>query len=211
MTTVWVDELEQGSDAWRVWREQGVGGSEVAAIMGASPWETVETVWQRKTGRIPPVEVNAAMQRGMDLEPEARALLEWDRGIRFPPRCAYVQEQPFLRVSLDGWNNGTVAEFKVPGKTTHRKVMAKGGSVPKHYWPQVQYQLAVTNAHTCLFCSYNEEFGKDAFIIVEVQRDEAYIAKMLEAVTAFYRCCERDRDPLVGLLEQSLKGVYQPL
>ena len=41
---------EQVSEAWRAERRKGVGGSDVAAIMGMSPYKSPYEVWAEKTG-----------------------------------------------------------------------------------------------------------------------------------------------------------------
>jgi putative phage-type endonuclease len=54
--------------AWLEERRKGIGGSDVAAIMGLSPWATPVTVWLDKTGRQPPQEETEAMRLGTELE-----------------------------------------------------------------------------------------------------------------------------------------------
>lgn len=43
-------EHPQGSPAWHKAREAGLGASEVAAILGLSPWQTPLSVWRTKQG-----------------------------------------------------------------------------------------------------------------------------------------------------------------
>ena len=50
-------------------RNKGVGGSELAAVLGLSPYETPYDVWLRKTGQSDPIEDNQYMKRGRILEP----------------------------------------------------------------------------------------------------------------------------------------------
>lgn len=45
---------EQVSEAWRAERRKGVGGSDVAAIMGMSPYKSPYEVWAEKTGVVEP-------------------------------------------------------------------------------------------------------------------------------------------------------------
>lgn len=55
--------------AWLEARRQGVTASEIAVIMGLSPWDSPYALYHRKLGILPPVEDNAAMERGRVLEP----------------------------------------------------------------------------------------------------------------------------------------------
>ena len=47
-----VVDVSQRSDAWRVWRSQGIGASEAAVIMGRSPYKTPWRWWAEKTGLV---------------------------------------------------------------------------------------------------------------------------------------------------------------
>ena len=55
-------------NSWLAERRTGIGGSDVAAILGLSPWATPLTVWLDKTGRRPPTEETLAMKIGTRLE-----------------------------------------------------------------------------------------------------------------------------------------------
>jgi putative phage-type endonuclease len=61
--------FEPGSRQWHAARADGLGGSEAAAIVGLSPWESTYSIWHRKAGLIPPVEQTEAMYWGHLLEP----------------------------------------------------------------------------------------------------------------------------------------------
>lgn len=84
----YVGTFEPGSDAWHEARRYGVGGSEVAPIIGLSPFESRFSLWHRKKGTIPP----------LDLKDE----MEW--GHRCEPMTAdkYADEHPDMRVVTCG-------------------------------------------------------------------------------------------------------------
>lgn len=56
-------------DAWHEARLNGIGGSEISAVMGLNPWDSPFSLWHRKLGRISAVEMNDAMEWGTRLEP----------------------------------------------------------------------------------------------------------------------------------------------
>ena len=58
-----------GSPDWHAARAAGVGGSEIAAVLGLSPYESRFSLWHRKHGLVPPVEENPQMYWGTKLEP----------------------------------------------------------------------------------------------------------------------------------------------
>lgn len=56
--------FEPGSDAWHAARAHGIGGSEIAAVVGLSPYESAFSLWHRKQGLIGPVEETEEMYWG---------------------------------------------------------------------------------------------------------------------------------------------------
>lgn len=61
--------FEAGSAEWHAARRNGVGGSEVAALLGISPFESRFSLWHRKQGLVAPVSENPEMYWGKKLEP----------------------------------------------------------------------------------------------------------------------------------------------
>lgn len=68
-----IGEFEPQSPEWHQARAAGLGGSEIAAVMGLNPWESAFSLWHRKAGRIGPKEQTAAMSWGKRLEPAIAA------------------------------------------------------------------------------------------------------------------------------------------
>lgn len=64
-----IGRFTPGSDDWHAARAQGVGGSEIAAVLGLSPFESRFSLWHRKQGLVSPVEENPQMYWGTRLEP----------------------------------------------------------------------------------------------------------------------------------------------
>jgi predicted phage-related endonuclease len=97
------------------------------------------------------------MQRGIELEPVARAVYETE--------CdALVQSVGFLRhdtlmagCSLDGLvYGGGIVEIKAPNSATHLDYLR--GEVPLKYLRQCQHNLWLTGAPWCDFVSYDPRF-----------------------------------------------------
>ena len=49
-------------DEWLAIRRTGIGSSDIAGVLGLSPWASPYTVWADKRGRVPPVEQTEAME-----------------------------------------------------------------------------------------------------------------------------------------------------
>jgi putative phage-type endonuclease len=62
--------IETGAEAeWLAARRQGVTASEIAVVMGLSPYDSPFALYHRKRGDLPDVEDSDAMERGRVLEP----------------------------------------------------------------------------------------------------------------------------------------------
>ena len=53
-TGVLIGTFSPGSEEWLAARADGLGGSEVAAVLGLSPFESRFSLWHRKAGRVGP-------------------------------------------------------------------------------------------------------------------------------------------------------------
>jgi putative phage-type endonuclease len=69
MTATLVGKFEHGSPEWHAARAGGIGGSEIAAVLGLSKWESHFSLWHRKLGRIPERPQNPDQEWGTRLEP----------------------------------------------------------------------------------------------------------------------------------------------
>lgn len=69
---VFVGDFEPGSPEWHAARAHGIGGSEIAAVLGLSPFESRFSLWHRKKGLAAPVVQNDVMYWGNRLEAVVR-------------------------------------------------------------------------------------------------------------------------------------------
>ncbi|ALG06825.1 hypothetical protein AOZ06_07685 [Kibdelosporangium phytohabitans] len=60
--------FEPGSAEWHAARATRLGASEIAAVLGLSPWESKFSLWHRKAGLVPPLEETEEMAWGRHLE-----------------------------------------------------------------------------------------------------------------------------------------------
>lgn len=78
-TAVYLGSWEPGSPEWHAARAQGLGGSEIAPVLGLSPWESRFSLWHRKSGLAAPVAENDVMYWGKKLESAIRDEFEYRR------------------------------------------------------------------------------------------------------------------------------------
>lgn len=139
------------SDEWLAIRTQGIGGSDVAAIMGLSPWVGPYEVWCRKTGlvEVPDISERPAVHWGHMLEPVVAteyARRHPEQKVLNPQGIMRSLERPWAQASLDriardparGWG---VVEIKT---TSGRNYAAWDEGVPIQYLCQVMHYLSVT-------------------------------------------------------------------
>ena len=179
-------DFDQSTDEWLSWRRGGIGASDAPVVMGLSPWQKDSELLLLKTGQQAERPANDAMQRGKRLEPVARLAYVQHTGIAVEPVCVQSREHPWMRASLDGLSadGRHVVEIKCPGEKDHR--LAACGRVPEKYFPQLQHILAVTGLGAIGYWS----FRFDHTVLLTVERDEAFIADLLEKEIAFWaRVC----------------------
>lgn len=170
-------------EEWLKAREDGIGASEVAAILGLSPWETPFSLYLKKTHQVPPTEENDAMRRGHYLED---AVVQWwmhETGEQVIKASAadiiYVHpEHPYMRVTPDRIVKGRKKILEV--KST---AIQMGETIPDYYLAQVIYQMYVTGIHQAelIYIQGGLTFGR--FI---VDYEEEFANLIAERVTEFW-------------------------
>lgn len=174
-------EYIQGTKEWLNLRKTKITATDACVIMGASHWKTKIQLYREKLDQETNTFTNEAMQRGIDLEPIARGLFEIKTGLLMHPK---VIIKGFTMASLDGINDlgNCILEIKCPGTKDH--AVAVSGKVPDHYYPQLQHQMYVCDVQMGYYFSFD---GADG-VIVEVNRDDKYIEKMIQEEYKFYQC-----------------------
>ena len=176
MNQTWHKMPPMTQEEWLAWRFQGIGGSDVPAIMGVSPWSTPFEKWEEKVFK-KQSEDNASKRFGRESEAFSRS--EFEQIVGFPMEACNVQQVlcPYLRASLDGLSpdGNTVLEIKKANKEDH--ALALEGKVPEKYYPQCQYILMVTDLPVLHYFSSPAKGGKG--IVVMVERNQAYLQNEL--------------------------------
>lgn len=120
--------------------------------------------------------INADMQRGIDLEPEARLEFEFYTDLDVQ-EVGFVEYNEFIGVSPDGLiGDDGLIEIKCPNDSIYFKLLLSNNIKPE-YIAQMQMQMYVTDRQYCYFVSYNPNFEKSLYI-KKINRDEEMIEKL---------------------------------
>jgi putative phage-type endonuclease len=187
--------MEQRTEEWYAARLGKVTASRVADIVAKTKtgYSTsranymAELICERLTGVRGDFYMNAAMQWGVEKEPEARAVYEAQTG-------ALVTEVGFTPHNLiesagaspDGLvGNDGLAEFKCPITATHLDTILTE-TIPGRYATQMQWQMACTGRQWCDFVSYDPRLPEELRLFVKrVPRDEAVVSMLEREVQSF--------------------------
>ena len=178
-------DLKQGSKEWLDYRATRIGASDIAKILGVSPYGTAFDLYEEKNG-LKETFCNAGMRFGNVAEPLIREYYEAKTGEWFMPTVVEHPTEPWMMASLDGINSAETRILEI--KTCNEKIFeeALSGKVVQYYFTQGQQQLAcVPSAVDVEFVFYHA--GKYAHVVVE--RDEEFIADMIEKAREFYELC----------------------
>ena len=193
--------IEQGTDAWKAQRLGKVTASRVADVIaktktGVSASRVnyeAQIICERLTGVATEGYTNAAMQHGIDTEPQARSAYEFMRNVDVVlasfvdhPRVPMSGASPDGFVDADG-----LIEIKCPQQAAHLETLLTR-KVPAKYVTQMMWQMAVTERQWCDFVSFNPTFPPHLQLFVQrVHRDEAMISELEKEVLAFLADVDR--------------------
>ena len=203
MTAFTLIDCEQRSDAWFQTRLGKLTGS-VAADMLATIKSgeaaarrdlRLRLVCERLTGRSQDDGfINAAMQWGIDCEPQARMAYEvaTDDLVR---ECGFCQHQTLAAgCSLDGYVGDfeRLVSFKCPKSATHLRYL-RAGVMPSEYVPQMLCELWITGASVYDFVSFDPRFPEPLQLWrIRVLRNEAAITEFAAKAHAFLDEVDRE-------------------
>jgi putative phage-type endonuclease len=182
-----IDDLEQGTDAWRNWRKKVIGASDAPTIMGENPWSESDYLLREKLGRVAEFKGNAATREGNALEGEARRKASAYLGIHFDPSIIQDGFHPFLAASLDGVSEDASYILEIKSGVKSYAHTQRTGQPPEYYYAQLQHILMISGLESLYYASYRPH---EELIVLEIGRDDPYIEHMLESEIRFVKKLE---------------------
>jgi len=192
-----IHEADQGTPEWLAARAGRATGSRAKDILSAIKTGEaaarrdyrIQLICERLTGS--PQEsgfINAEMQRGTDLEPEARAAYEALTGNMVRQTGFLTDNDIMAGCSLDGDIDDFkgIFEAKCPKSATHLNYLrTKDVSA---YIPQITHNLFITGAEWCDFLSYDDRFPEELQIfLVRIYAKELDIPGYSVKLSAFLK------------------------
>ena len=189
-------QTNEQREAFLAERRKGVGGSDVAAILGLSKWSTAYDVWQSKLGLAPPITDNDAMKWGRLLEPVIRQQYASRTGfaVAVPGDPLVMPGYHFARANLDGIReDGRIVEIKT---ARYGDEWGEEGSdeVPVAYALQVQHYMMVAGASVADVAVLIA--GSD-FRVYTLEADRELHGMILDAEAEFWSLVETKTPPAV--------------
>jgi hypothetical protein len=181
-------DVEQGTDEWLSARLGVPTASNFAKFLSPTGKPSTQAdsyvnqlVAEKLTGERTAIFKSDDMQRGNDLEPQAKAMYEFIREVEVKEMGLMLHDDFDAGCSPDGLVgcDGGI-EIKCPRAENHIANLRRG-TVDMKYYPQIQGCLWITEREWWDFVSFHPELE---ILIVRVERNEEYINKLAGIVEA---------------------------
>ena len=186
--------MEQRTDDWYAARLGKVTASRVADVIAKTKAGysasrenyMADLIVERLTGQKASTFTNAAMERGIEQEPHARAKYSARTG-ELVEEVGFIDHPaiPMSGASPDGLVAEGLVEFKNPNTSNHLDTLL-ADAVPGKYIIQMQWQMACTGRQWCDFVSFDDRLPAHLQMFVKrVQRDDKRISELETEVRKF--------------------------
>jgi putative phage-type endonuclease len=183
--------FEPNSPEWHEARK-GIGGSDIGALMGKSPWKSPFQLWAEKTGQLSDeIEPSMPMKLGTAFEPAIRQLFQEENKDWLTVHETGTwqsKENSLLKANPDGiieWQDGDLGVLEI--KFTRQY----WDDLPEHYNLQVQHYLEVLGLKRGLVVAVAGGDWRE----FEVVLDDSLVGDMKTAVRAFYDLVDAKQPP----------------
>lgn len=175
---------------WVSYRATGIGGSDVASIMGISKYRSPLEVWLEKTGRrnSPDLSGNESVEWGNRLEAAVRnkfADVHPEFVVSEVRATLVSKDRPWAHANIDGMivdelGNHGILEIKTVGSAREHDW---DSGVPDYYLTQVTHYLSVTQWS---FAYVSALIVGQRYVEYRVERDDDDLVAVTSAVDSFW-------------------------
>jgi len=194
-------------DKWLEERRKGIGGSDIACVVGLNPFKTKLQLYNEKVNNHT-TESNDAMKRGVALEAYVVQLFEESTGHKCKkPKKDIVSKKgmPFIKASADRlYINKDGEESILECKTSGRKIDHE--NIPVYWFLQIQWYLGTFGLKSGAIAWLNPNYS---FEYVEVAADEELYSKLVDAAQEFWEQNVVPQVPPPAETSQDVLSLYQ--
>ena len=207
----WEDET-----TWLEERKKGIGGSEASMVMGTNPWKSRLELWNEKVTQKSNIDATKQLmfKVGHILEPiiaeeytkETGRILE-ERSLKIHPEYSFILGN-IDREIVDGakGRGPGILEIKTKGAWTnwHEE------EIPIYYHAQIQHYMNIYNYAWGSFAVL--DLGVMKLSIVDVERDDGFISKLVKEEIEFWKLVENKTPPSIcptKACEEFLREKYK--
>ena len=214
------DTAGMSNDRWLECRMHGpkgdipytIGGSDVAAIFGVSPWTTPLELWLIKKGRMnPPKKANAdQLQMGHLLEPIAAYWYAHKSGNHVYEDTGLYQhaDHPYALANFDRRferkTDGEPGILECKSCTYHKADSWADDAIPIYYELQLRFYLSVADVqHGAFSCIWGNNPEID-LAMPEIERDRTMEDMIFQRLDEWIWSLEHDKAPTMSGVESNL-------
>lgn len=201
--------VEQAADrvAWERVRNSGIGGSDIACIMGLNPWKSAFALYAEKHGDVEAEDLsdNEYVYWGTVLEQVVadRFCELTGKKVR---KCGTLQDESyeFMLANVDRLVVGENAGLECKTANGFKASEWDGDSLPDSYYCQCQWYMAITGCEkwyiACLI-------GGNHFVWKEIPRNDEFIEDMRAQAIVFWNNLQNNVAPEVDGSESTSQTV----
>lgn len=211
-----VKKVFASREEWLQARQNRIGGSDAAAIIGLNPYMSNVDLWEIKTGRRQQEDISekSYVKYGTEAEQYLRELFKLD----YPEYTVFYEENnmflndvyPWAHASLDGWlrdkdDHTGIWECKTTNILNSHQKEKWDNRIPDNYYCQILHYLMVTEFQfVVLKAQLKYDYGDDVMCITKhyrIERTEVEqgIRYLTEKEKEFWECVREDRKPALIL------------
>lgn len=179
-----IREHYENREEWLEHRKR-IGGSEIAAVIGQSPFMSNVELWELKTGKRKPKDLsgNENVKYGVRLESALRGLFQAEHPEMqveyYPYDILYQDDIPYIACTLDGELTETqtgkkgILEIKTAQMSSKVARLKWDGKVPMNYYCQCLAQLIATGwDFVCLYAQLKRMDGDSEIRLYRFDRED---------------------------------------
>lgn len=172
---------------WLLSRRRGIGGSDVAKILGLSKYSSPYQIWMDKTGKIEinTSETSEAAYWGHQMEEVVAQEFAKRTGkqVEESKQIYFHKDYPFLLANVDRLVVGEDAILECKTASEYLKDSWADDEIPIAYLAQVQHYLNVLDKPKAYIACL---IGGNKFVWKEIQRDDELIGQMTARLVDFW-------------------------